>query len=201
MGPSTLQPRLAVWAHGDAGGTIRCMSHLARPYSYTLLAIPLHPFQSVPLTIVIGKAAFDELHARPRQHDQIQHSPACSRRTAVCVQTVFLDVEIDATPVGRIVIELSSLTPKTSENFRGLCTADNDLNLTYLVCLGCLCSFALRAAAKMQLVEQSIACNLASGTQNVLRLMMARCAVLLRYSVLLVQPCRRAPFIASFQGS
>ena len=156
---------------------------------------------SVPLTIVIGKAAFDELHARPRQHGQIQHSPACSRRTAVCVQTVFLDVEIDATPVGRIVIELSSLTPKTSENFRGLCTADNDLNLTYLVCLGCLCSFALRAAAKMQLVEQSIACKLASGTQNVLRLMMARCAVLLRYAVLLVQPCRRAPFIASFQGS
>jgi cyclophilin family peptidyl-prolyl cis-trans isomerase len=38
---------------------------------------------------------------------------------------VYLDISIGNTPAGRIVFELfSDLTPKTAENFRGLCTGE-----------------------------------------------------------------------------
>uniref|UniRef100_A0A6T7N3J9 Peptidyl-prolyl cis-trans isomerase n=1 Tax=Hanusia phi TaxID=3032 RepID=A0A6T7N3J9_9CRYP len=37
---------------------------------------------------------------------------------------VFFDVEIDGAPIGRIVMQLSDKTPKTSENFRALCTGE-----------------------------------------------------------------------------
>ncbi|PAV92408.1 hypothetical protein WR25_23653 [Diploscapter pachys] len=38
---------------------------------------------------------------------------------------VFLDVQIDAKPAGRIEIELfNDVVPKTSENFRALCTGE-----------------------------------------------------------------------------
>ncbi|QDS69412.1 hypothetical protein FKW77_004980 [Venturia effusa] len=44
---------------------------------------------------------------------------------------VFLDISIDAEPVGRLVIELfTDKTPKTCENFRALCTGSKD-GLTY----------------------------------------------------------------------
>jgi hypothetical protein len=42
--------------------------------------------------------------------------------------TVFLDIEVDATPAGRIVIELSDETPKTSENFRSLCCGETGVS-------------------------------------------------------------------------
>lgn len=37
---------------------------------------------------------------------------------------VFFDLTIDAKPVGRLLIALSEVTPKTSENFRALCTGE-----------------------------------------------------------------------------
>jgi len=38
---------------------------------------------------------------------------------------VYLDIAIGNNPAGRIVFELfSDLTPKTCENFRGLCTGE-----------------------------------------------------------------------------
>ncbi|XP_030603710.1 peptidylprolyl isomerase Fa [Archocentrus centrarchus] len=39
---------------------------------------------------------------------------------------VFLDVQADSDPLGRIVIELNAdVVPKTAENFRALCTGEN----------------------------------------------------------------------------
>jgi len=38
---------------------------------------------------------------------------------------VFFDLTIGAKPAGRVVFELfTDLTPKTAENFRGLCTGE-----------------------------------------------------------------------------
>lgn len=37
---------------------------------------------------------------------------------------VFFDMTIDGEPAGRLVMELSDRTPKTSENFRALCTGE-----------------------------------------------------------------------------
>jgi cyclophilin family peptidyl-prolyl cis-trans isomerase len=37
---------------------------------------------------------------------------------------VFFDINAAETPIGRIVMELSDDTPKTSENFRALCTGE-----------------------------------------------------------------------------
>lgn len=37
---------------------------------------------------------------------------------------VFFDLTIDGDPLGRLVIALSDVTPKTSENFRALCTGE-----------------------------------------------------------------------------
>jgi peptidyl-prolyl isomerase F (cyclophilin D) len=37
---------------------------------------------------------------------------------------VFLDITIDEKPEGKVVIELSDVTPVTSENFRALCTGE-----------------------------------------------------------------------------
>jgi len=38
---------------------------------------------------------------------------------------VFMDVSIGSCPIGRIMMELFiDLTPKTAENFRGLCTGE-----------------------------------------------------------------------------
>ncbi len=37
---------------------------------------------------------------------------------------VFFDITIDGEPAGRVVMELSDETPKTSENFRALCTGE-----------------------------------------------------------------------------
>ena len=40
---------------------------------------------------------------------------------------VFLDIEVDVELLGRIVIELhTDIVPKTSENFRALCTGEKD---------------------------------------------------------------------------
>ena len=39
--------------------------------------------------------------------------------------TVFFDLTIGGAPAGRVVIELSDQTPRTSENFRALCTGEN----------------------------------------------------------------------------
>lgn len=45
---------------------------------------------------------------------------------------VFLDVEIDGTPAGRITMQLrKDVAPATAENFRSLCTGQNDRRLTY----------------------------------------------------------------------
>lgn len=42
---------------------------------------------------------------------------------------MFLDVEIDGKPVGRIVLHLFAHTvPKTAENFRALCTGEKGLS-------------------------------------------------------------------------
>ena len=38
--------------------------------------------------------------------------------------TVYFDIEIGDQPAGRITMELSDVTPKTSENFRALCTGE-----------------------------------------------------------------------------
>jgi cyclophilin family peptidyl-prolyl cis-trans isomerase len=50
---------------------------------------------------------------------------------------VYMDVQIGATGAGRIIFELfNDLTPKTAENFRGLCTGEygkvNNNKLHYL---------------------------------------------------------------------
>jgi cyclophilin family peptidyl-prolyl cis-trans isomerase len=50
---------------------------------------------------------------------------------------VYMDVQIGASGAGRIVFELfCDLTPKTTENFRGLCTGEygkvNNVKLQYL---------------------------------------------------------------------
>jgi len=37
---------------------------------------------------------------------------------------VFFDMAMDGQPVGRVEMELSNRTPKTSENFRALCTGE-----------------------------------------------------------------------------
>ena len=37
---------------------------------------------------------------------------------------VFFDITIDGDPAGRVVMELSDRTPKTSDNFRALCTGE-----------------------------------------------------------------------------
>ncbi|CAG9312438.1 unnamed protein product [Blepharisma stoltei] len=42
---------------------------------------------------------------------------------------VFFDIEIDNEPCGRIVFELFSNTPLTSENFRALCTGERGLGI------------------------------------------------------------------------
>lgn len=38
--------------------------------------------------------------------------------------TVFFDIEIGGQSAGRVTMELSDVTPKTSENFRALCTGE-----------------------------------------------------------------------------
>lgn len=38
--------------------------------------------------------------------------------------TVYFDITIGGEPAGRITMELSDVTPKTSENFRALCTGE-----------------------------------------------------------------------------
>jgi cyclophilin family peptidyl-prolyl cis-trans isomerase len=38
--------------------------------------------------------------------------------------TVYFDIEIGDEPAGRVTMELSDATPKTSENFRALCTGE-----------------------------------------------------------------------------
>jgi cyclophilin family peptidyl-prolyl cis-trans isomerase len=38
--------------------------------------------------------------------------------------SVYFDLEIGSEPAGRVVMELSDVTPKTSENFRALCTGE-----------------------------------------------------------------------------
>lgn len=50
---------------------------------------------------------------------------------------VYMDIQIGASAAGRIVFELfNDLTPKTTENFRGLCTGEygkvNNQKLHYL---------------------------------------------------------------------
>ena len=40
--------------------------------------------------------------------------------------TVFFDITIGGQPAGRITMELFADTPKTSENFRALCTGEKD---------------------------------------------------------------------------
>lgn len=45
---------------------------------------------------------------------------------------VFLDVEIGGTPSGQMVFELrADIVPKTVENFKALCTGENDQGLTF----------------------------------------------------------------------
>jgi len=46
-----------------------------------------------------------------------------SQQTSKMTQC-FFDISIGGRPAGRIVFELSSKTPKTSENFRALCTGE-----------------------------------------------------------------------------
>lgn len=41
-----------------------------------------------------------------------------------CHSTVFFDVNIGGKPAGKITIKLFKETPKTSENFRALCTGE-----------------------------------------------------------------------------
>ena len=40
---------------------------------------------------------------------------------------VFFDVSIGGSPAGRIIFELSDRTPRTSENFRALCTGEKGM--------------------------------------------------------------------------
>lgn len=42
---------------------------------------------------------------------------------------VFFDISIDGEPKGKIVFELFNETPKTSENFRCLCTGEKGIGL------------------------------------------------------------------------
>jgi len=47
----------------------------------------------------------------------VKHRPRC-----------FLDIEIDGQPVGRIIVELySDICPRTSDNFRALCTGEKGM--------------------------------------------------------------------------
>ncbi len=36
----------------------------------------------------------------------------------------FFDISMDGAPAGRVVFELANETPRTSENFRALCTGE-----------------------------------------------------------------------------
>ena len=38
--------------------------------------------------------------------------------------TVFFDISINGQPAGRVIMDLFNETPKTSENFRALCTGE-----------------------------------------------------------------------------
>ena len=38
--------------------------------------------------------------------------------------TVFFDISINGQPAGRVTMDLFAETPKTSENFRALCTGE-----------------------------------------------------------------------------
>ncbi len=40
---------------------------------------------------------------------------------------MFLDIEIEETPIGRVEIELYPDCPKTCENFRALCTGEKGM--------------------------------------------------------------------------
>jgi len=51
-------------------------------------------------------------------------SSALSASPTMAYARVFFDMAMDGQPVGRVEMELSNRTPKTSENFRALCTGE-----------------------------------------------------------------------------
>ncbi len=47
---------------------------------------------------------------------------------------VFMDISADGEPMGRITFKLYNDTPRTSENFRALCTGEKGYPLSYKAC-------------------------------------------------------------------